>query len=82
MVSTRLNASAFGATGLDITRVGLGAWAIGGAGYDWGWGTQDDDDSIAAIHRALEPGVNWIDAAAHMTLPWSSGCAQSRTATA
>jgi aryl-alcohol dehydrogenase-like predicted oxidoreductase len=53
-----------GATGMEISRVGLGAWAIGGAEYDWGWGEQDDDDSIAAIHRALELGVNWIDTAA------------------
>ena len=53
-----------GTTGLEITRVGLGAWAIGGAGYDWGWGRQDDRDSIAAIHHALELGVNWIDTAA------------------
>jgi aryl-alcohol dehydrogenase-like predicted oxidoreductase len=53
-----------GTTGLDITRVGFGAWAIGGGGYDWGWGSQDDDDSIAAIHHALELGVNWIDTAA------------------
>jgi aryl-alcohol dehydrogenase-like predicted oxidoreductase len=64
MASTPLKTAALGATGLEITRVGLGAWAIGGAGYDWGWGTQDDDDSIAAIHRALELGVNWIDTAA------------------
>lgn len=53
-----------GRTGLEITRVGFGAWAIGGAEYDWGWGTQDDDDSIAAIHRVLELGANWIDTAA------------------
>jgi aryl-alcohol dehydrogenase-like predicted oxidoreductase len=53
-----------GETGLEITRVGFGAWAIGGAGYDWGWGAQDDEDSIAAIHRSLELGVNWIDTAA------------------
>jgi aryl-alcohol dehydrogenase-like predicted oxidoreductase len=53
-----------GDTGLDISRVGLGAWAIGGAGWDWGWGRQDDADSVAAIHRALERGVNWIDTAA------------------
>ncbi len=37
---------------------------MGGAEYDWGWGSQDDDDSIAAIHHALELGVNWIDTAA------------------
>ncbi|HEV8098360.1 MAG TPA: aldo/keto reductase [Gaiellaceae bacterium] len=54
-----------GATGMEISRVGFGAWAIGGAEYEWGWGEQDDDDSIAAIHRALELGVNWIDTAAH-----------------
>ncbi len=53
-----------GRSGLEISRVGFGAWAIGGAGYDWGWGRQDDDESIAAIHRALELGVNWIDTAA------------------
>ena len=60
----RLGTTELGATGLEITRVGLGAWAIGGAGWDWGWGRQDDRDSIAAIHRALELGVNWIDTAA------------------
>jgi aryl-alcohol dehydrogenase-like predicted oxidoreductase len=53
-----------GNTGLQISRVGLGAWAIGGSGYEWSWGNQDDDDSITAIHRALELGVNWIDTAA------------------
>jgi len=53
-----------GRTGLEISRVGVGAWAIGGAGYDWGWGSQADDDSIAAIHHALELGINWIDTAA------------------
>ena len=59
MKTTRL-----GNTGLEISRVGFGAWAIGGADYDWGWGDQDDEESIAAIHRALELGVNWIDTAA------------------
>ena len=53
-----------GRTGLEISRVGFGAWAIGGAEYDWGWGRQDDEESIAAIHHALELGVNWIDTAA------------------
>jgi aryl-alcohol dehydrogenase-like predicted oxidoreductase len=64
MEKTRLKTAKLGKTGLDITRVGFGAWAIGGGGYDWGWGSQDDDESIAAIHRALELGVNWIDTAA------------------
>jgi aryl-alcohol dehydrogenase-like predicted oxidoreductase len=53
-----------GNSDLDITPVGFGAWAIGGVGYDFGWGPQEDADSIAAIHRALELGVNWIDTAA------------------
>ncbi|HBL28357.1 MAG TPA: aldo/keto reductase, partial [Acidobacteria bacterium] len=60
-----MRTSELGATGLQITRVGFGAWAIGGGGYDGGWGPQDDEDSIAAIHRALALGVNWIDTAAH-----------------
>jgi aryl-alcohol dehydrogenase-like predicted oxidoreductase len=59
-----MKTTTLGRTGLEISRVGVGAWAIGGADYDWGWGDQDDDDSIAAIHRALELGVNWIDTAA------------------
>jgi aryl-alcohol dehydrogenase-like predicted oxidoreductase len=64
MQETQLKTTQLGTTGLEITRVGFGAWALGGANYDWGWGAQDDDDSIAAIHRALELGVNWIDTAA------------------
>jgi aryl-alcohol dehydrogenase-like predicted oxidoreductase len=59
-----MNTTQLGQTGLEITRVGFGAWAIGGADYDWGWGAQDDDESIAAIHDALDLGVNWIDTAA------------------
>ena len=53
-----------GNSDLHITPVGYGAWAIGGAGWQFAWGSQDDSDSIAAIHRALELGVNWIDTAA------------------
>jgi aryl-alcohol dehydrogenase-like predicted oxidoreductase len=53
-----------GNSDLRITTVGYGAWAIGGPGWQFSWGAQDDDDSIAAIHRALELGVNWIDTAA------------------
>jgi aryl-alcohol dehydrogenase-like predicted oxidoreductase len=49
---------------LNITRVGFGAWAIGGGGWEFGWGNQEDNDSIGAIKRALELGVNWIDTAA------------------
>jgi aryl-alcohol dehydrogenase-like predicted oxidoreductase len=64
MEKTQIKITQLGTTSLEITRVGLGAWAIGGGGYDWGWGTQEDEDSIAAIHHALELGVNWIDTAA------------------
>jgi aryl-alcohol dehydrogenase-like predicted oxidoreductase len=53
-----------GNSDLQITRVGYGAWAIGGSGWQFAWGSQDDNESIAAIHRALELGVNWIDTAA------------------
>ena len=53
-----------GNSDLNITPVGCGAWAIGGGGWQFAWGAQDDNDSIAAIHRALELGVNWIDTAA------------------
>jgi aryl-alcohol dehydrogenase-like predicted oxidoreductase len=64
MEKTPLGTILLGKSGLDITRVGFGAWAIGGDGWEFGWGPQDDDDSIAAIHRALDLGVNWIDTAA------------------
>jgi aryl-alcohol dehydrogenase-like predicted oxidoreductase len=53
-----------GNSDLHITRVGYGAWAIGGSGWQFAWGSQNDNESIAAIHRALELGVNWIDTAA------------------
>jgi aryl-alcohol dehydrogenase-like predicted oxidoreductase len=53
-----------GSSGLQITRVGFGAWAIGGGGWSFGWGPQNDDASIAAMRRALALGVNWIDTAA------------------
>jgi aryl-alcohol dehydrogenase-like predicted oxidoreductase len=53
-----------GASGLALTTVGFGAWAVGGGGWLFGWGPQDDALSLAAMHRALELGVNWIDTAA------------------
>ena len=55
---------ALGTTDMQITRVGFGAWAIGGGGWSFAWGAQDDDESIAAIRHAVERGVNWIDTAA------------------
>ena len=53
-----------GNSDLSITPVGYGSWAIGGSGWQFAWGKQNDNDSVAAIHRALELGVNWIDTAA------------------
>ena len=54
----------FGNTDMEITPVGFGAWAVGGGEWVGGWGSQDDQDSIAAINRALDLGINWIDTAA------------------
>jgi aryl-alcohol dehydrogenase-like predicted oxidoreductase len=53
-----------GKSGIEITTVGLGTWAIGGGGWLFGWGHQDDDASIAAIRHGVELGINWIDTAA------------------
>ena len=53
-----------GNSGLEFSTIGLGTWAIGGSGWAFSWGEQDDRDSIAAIHRAVDLGVNWIDTAA------------------
>src|SRR5271163_5071488 len=64
MHQTSLTTTQLGQTDLQITRMGFGAWAIGGGDWEFGWGAQDDEQSIAAIHRALELGVNWIDTAA------------------
>jgi aryl-alcohol dehydrogenase-like predicted oxidoreductase len=53
-----------GNSDLRLSPIGFGAWAIGGGNWEFGWGPQDDAESINAIHRALELGVNWIDTAA------------------
>ncbi len=53
-----------GKTNMQLTPIGFGSWAIGGADWAYGWGAQDDGDAIAAIERAVELGVNWIDTAA------------------
>jgi len=53
-----------GTTDMRITPVGYGAWAIGGAGWAFAWGAQDDGESVAAIRHAIDRGVNWIDTAA------------------
>jgi len=53
-----------GNTDMEITPIGIGAWAMGGGGWAFAWGPQDDRQSIAAIHAALDRGANWIDTAA------------------
>jgi aryl-alcohol dehydrogenase-like predicted oxidoreductase len=59
-----MNTRKLGNSDLQITSVGFGAWAIGGGDWEFGWGPQEEKESIAAIHKALELGVNWIDTAA------------------
>ena len=59
-----MNTKRLGNSDLDITAIGIGSWAIGGSGWQFAWGAQDDNDSIAAIRAGLEQGINWIDTAA------------------
>src|SRR5438105_3818432 len=59
-----MNTKRLGNSDLMITPIGFGAWAIGGSGWQFAWGGQDDRDSVAAIREALDHGVNWIDTAA------------------
>jgi aryl-alcohol dehydrogenase-like predicted oxidoreductase len=63
-VETTVERRRLGNSDLDITPIGFGAWAIGGGDWRFGWGAQDDAESIAAIHKAIELGINWIDTAA------------------
>ena len=53
-----------GNSDMHLTPIGIGAWAMGGGGWTFAWGPQDDNESIAAIHAALDKGLNWIDTAA------------------
>ncbi|MDQ4069494.1 MAG: aldo/keto reductase [Actinomycetota bacterium] len=62
-LGTAATTATLGTTDLEITRVGLGAWAIGGGGWQGGWGPQEDHESIETIRRAVDLGVNWIDTA-------------------
>ncbi|MEV0534988.1 aldo/keto reductase [Kitasatospora sp. NPDC050463] len=64
MTTTHLPTRAIGGTGMDITRLGFGSWAVAGSGWHFGWGATDDAESIAAIRHAIASGVNWIDTAA------------------
>jgi aryl-alcohol dehydrogenase-like predicted oxidoreductase len=63
MTTTGLKTTELGRTGMRITRVGMGAWAIGGAGWWHAWGAQDDEESIATLRRGFELGINWVDTA-------------------
>jgi aryl-alcohol dehydrogenase-like predicted oxidoreductase len=59
-----LHKRSLGASGVSITITGFGAWALGGGGWAYGWGPQDDNESVATMRHALDQGVNWIDTAA------------------
>lgn len=59
-----MNLRKLGYSDLMFSEVGIGTWIIGGDRWEWGWGPQDDEDSIRTIHKALDSGVNWIDTAA------------------
>ena len=59
-----LTKRSLGSSGLEITTVGFGSWAIGGGGWSYGWGHQDDAESIATMRHAIDLGINWIDTAA------------------
>src|ERR1039458_4958588 len=63
-LSPSLSLRTLGNSDLELTPIGFGAWALGGGDWQFSLGPQDDADSIAAIHRALDLGVNWIDTAA------------------
>jgi aryl-alcohol dehydrogenase-like predicted oxidoreductase len=62
--TTSTDLRTLGNSDLQLTPIGFGAWAIGGGNWEFAWGPQDDTESIAAIHRALDLGINWIDTAA------------------
>jgi len=62
--TTALSLRKLGNSDLHLTPIGFGAWAIGGGNWEFAWGPQEDSESISAIHRALDLGINWIDTAA------------------
>ena len=64
MVSPTHTLRTLGNSDLQLTAIGFGAWAIGGGNWEFAWGPQDDNESVKAIHRALDCGINWIDTAA------------------
>jgi len=64
MTGSALAVRQLGNSDLHLTRVGFGAWAIGGGNWEFGWGAQDDEESVRTIEHALDLGINWIDTAA------------------
>jgi aryl-alcohol dehydrogenase-like predicted oxidoreductase len=64
LIKQGMDKKKLGNSDLELTPIGFGAWAIGGGDWQFAWGPQDDHDSIAAIHKALDLGINWIDTAA------------------
>ena len=60
----RMQTRLLGNSDMALTPLGIGAWAMGGSGWAFAWGAQDDSESIGAIHKALDAGLNWIDTAA------------------
>ena len=64
MAAGNMTTKQLGNSDMKLTPIGVGAWAIGGGGWQFGWGPQDDNESIAAIRSALDKGINWIDTAA------------------
>ena len=63
-MSNSVRQRALGASGLHLTTIGLGTWAMGGGDWKFGWGAQDDAESVRAIQAGLDAGINWIDTAA------------------
>lgn len=63
-LAERLPRALLGRTGMEITRIGIGSWAVGGGDWVSSWGPQDDTESISAIRHGIESGINWIDTAA------------------
>jgi aryl-alcohol dehydrogenase-like predicted oxidoreductase len=62
--STSFETRQLGNSDLHLTPIGYGAWAIGGGNWEFAWGSQDDDESVRTIERAIDSGINWIDTAA------------------
>jgi len=69
-----MNLRKLGQSDLEITPIGMGAWAIGGGKWEFAWGAQDDTESFAAIRAGLDRGINWIDTAGFASPPLDGAC--------